>query len=66
MNFWVSIEKLGTHEARRIAGAVAALHIVPAEVLEEEARHNVLVEEVGDHILAGLQSSSVMRFGLNH
>lgn len=66
MNSRVSIEKVGTHEARRIAGAVAALHIVPAEVLEDEARHNGLVGEVGDHILAGLQSSSVMRFGLNH
>lgn len=52
-------EEAGGHnlaeEARRIAGAVAALHIVPAEVLEEEARHNVLVEEVGDHILAGAE-----------
>jgi hypothetical protein len=41
------------------------LRIVPEEVLEV-ARHNVLVEEVGDHILAGLQSPSVARFRLNH
>ena len=54
-----------THEVRRIAGAAAVLRIVPEEVLEV-ARHNVLVEEVGDNILAGLQSSSVMRFGLSH
>lgn len=42
-------------EARRIAGAVAALHIAPEEVLEEAARHNGLVEEVGGHILAGVE-----------
>lgn len=39
-----------------------AHHIVPEEVLEEEARHNVLVVEEGDHNLAELQPSSVMRF----
>jgi rubrerythrin len=44
----------------------AALRIVLEEVLEEEARHNVLVEEVGDHILAGLQSPSVTSSSLNH
>jgi len=62
------MEKLVTYEAHRIADAVeAALRIVLEEVLEEEeARHNVLVEEVGDHILAGLQSPSVTSSSLNH
>ena len=53
------MEKFVTHEVRRIAGAVqAARRIVP-----EEVRHNILVVEVGDHILAELWSPSVAIFG---
>lgn len=54
------LEEEGDHslgeEAHHIAGGVqAALHIVPEEVLEEEARHNVLVVEEGVHNLAEVE-----------